>query len=208
MASAAALARWALPHLNGPAVAGPWVDVGVGPLGVGPSQFAGRRAGSRTVGVDPLPLAPIDLHCGPALVAALRELRAGSYEHVISQGERLPFGDAEFAVAVAANMLDHVQDPVAIMSEAHRVVRPGGMLLVACDVHSALGRLKFEHVTKRRVPDGILVRAHPWRFTAPDLESLIVAAGFRIIAAEALAPRFVARTVARSRYAKALAVRP
>jgi len=43
-------------------------------------------------------------------------------------GENLPFPDATFDVAYSAYMLEHTADPVRVLSEALRVVKPGGYL--------------------------------------------------------------------------------
>jgi SAM-dependent methyltransferase len=41
-------------------------------------------------------------------------------------GEPLPFGDAAFDGVVLKDLLEHVADPVAVVREAHRVLKPGG----------------------------------------------------------------------------------
>ncbi len=41
----------------------------------------------------------------------------------------LPFADAAFDAVVAVNVLDHVSDPLLAVRAAHRVLRPGGLLV-------------------------------------------------------------------------------
>jgi SAM-dependent methyltransferase len=43
-------------------------------------------------------------------------------------GEDLPFEDASFDLVLSSNVLEHVRDPAAVISESIRVLRPGGLL--------------------------------------------------------------------------------
>jgi SAM-dependent methyltransferase len=45
--------------------------------------------------------------------------------------EPLPFGEGEFDAIVMKDLLEHVADPVALVGEAHRVLRPGGLLFAS-----------------------------------------------------------------------------
>lgn len=43
-------------------------------------------------------------------------------------GEALPFEDASFDIVYSSNVLEHVENPSAVVSEAIRVLKPGGYL--------------------------------------------------------------------------------
>jgi SAM-dependent methyltransferase len=45
--------------------------------------------------------------------------------------ERLPFDDASFDGVVLKDVLEHVPDPVAVVNEVHRVLRPGGRVFAS-----------------------------------------------------------------------------
>ncbi len=50
----------------------------------------------------------------------------------------LPFSDASFEAVVCINVLQHVADTQRLMSEARRVLAPGGALAIAVPYHGRL----------------------------------------------------------------------
>ncbi len=99
-------------------------------LGVGDGRIATElaRTGAAVTGVDPSRVA-LELaraaHPELELVATLED-------------GRLPFEDAIFDVVVCLDVLQHVADTQALLSEARRVLRPGGDLAVSVPWHGRL----------------------------------------------------------------------
>ena len=93
-----------------PALAGDVLDVGCGRK---PYQHLTRA--TRYVGVD------IDTPATRALAAA---------DHYYD-GRTLPFADASFDAVLCSQVLEHVFAPAEFLREIHRVLRPGGVLLLA-----------------------------------------------------------------------------
>ncbi len=69
----------------------------------------------------------------PAYCQIIR-LRAARYQLALpiinAAGEALPLPSAAFDLVVSWDVLEHVQDPAAVLSEIARVLRPGGHALV------------------------------------------------------------------------------
>lgn len=50
---------------------------------------------------------------------------------VVADGTALPFVEGAFDCVVAIEVMEHVADPVTLVHGAHRVLRPGGVLLLS-----------------------------------------------------------------------------
>ena len=96
------------------------LDIGCGPRG----SLEWATMASERVGLDPL-------------IETYREL--GIDEHamtyVAGYAEQIPFPDAYFDVVSSVNSLDHVNDLERAIAEIKRVVKPGGLFLLATDVN-------------------------------------------------------------------------
>lgn len=56
---------------------------------------------------------------------------AGPKVDVVAPAEELPFEDDSFDLLLSTQVLEHVADPVRVVAEAGRVLRPGGLALVS-----------------------------------------------------------------------------
>ncbi len=107
-------------------LAGPVLD-----LGCGTGEFASLALQGRIeVGVD----------CNArALSKAARTGRYGELR--CADARRLPFADGQFQTVLAVSVLEHIAQPSRALSEAFRVLRPGGRLIatvVLADLHRHL----------------------------------------------------------------------
>ena len=144
-------------------------------LGCGDGRVAGElaRAGGRVTGVDPSPV-------------ALERARAAHPELDLDAplpDGRLPLSDSSFELVVCLHVLEHVADTQLLVSEARRVLIPGGLLAVAVPWH---GRLKSVVIALR----GFERHHHPLepvlRFYTPrSLRALLEAFGFELVELEA-----------------------
>lgn len=96
------------------------LDVGCG-NGYVLKQYA--RFGASVAGVD-LTQTAVDLCKARFEQAGL----AGDFR--VTDGERLPFDDASFDIACSMGVLHHIEDPRPMIAEMHRVLKPGGRIIL------------------------------------------------------------------------------
>jgi len=117
----------------------------------------------------------LDLACGAGLLAphitgyrhvgldlsatALPQARAHGVVPVRGDVLHLPFADEVADVVVAGEVLEHVREPLDLLAEACRVLRPGGTLVLDTIAATRWGR--FSAVTVgERIPAGPPKRLH------------------------------------------------
>lgn len=59
------------------------------------------------------------------------DIVADSTPDAVGRGEQLPFRAGSFDAVVCSEVIEHVADPAALIAELHRVLRPGGRLLLS-----------------------------------------------------------------------------
>ncbi len=101
------------------------VDMG---SGAGHTALACARHAARVVGIDVTP----EMVEMAASLAAQRGLQ--NVEFRVGDVERLPFEDATVDVVTSRVSAHHYADPARALAEAFRVLRPGGVLIVADSV--------------------------------------------------------------------------
>jgi len=175
IAEAAAMTRFGLAH--GLASDATVLELGIGPMGIGWAAFA---SAARAIGVDPLPR--LTIATGDDNVDRfVADLQQRSEFFQADATSQLPFDDGSFDLIVCDNVVDHTQDPRAILAEGRRIVRSGGRLLFGVNVFSIIGRLKWRQVTCRLHPRDRNVLCHPHSFVDGDLDGLLSSAGWELL---------------------------
>jgi ubiquinone/menaquinone biosynthesis C-methylase UbiE len=123
----------------------------------------------------------IDISAGMLRRAeARRRAYSGKMAFVLGDAERLAFGDGSFDTVVSSCTMCSVPHPVFALKELHRVLRPGGRLLM------------FEHVRSRSWPMGLALDVMTlWTRllgTAMNRDTVanVLTAGFKIVRIESV----------------------
>lgn len=142
----------------------PWVPRGRSAvdLGCGTGDLVERLSESvpKVIGVDSSPKMLEKARRRFAAAAGAVEVRMGELEH-------LPLRDGETGCAVISMVLHHLASPAAGLSEAHRVLEPGGRLIVV-ELERHTNELMRTRFGDRRLG-----------FSPEELDALFSEAGFR-----------------------------
>jgi SAM-dependent methyltransferase len=117
-------------HLSSIATIGRVLDVG---CGHGAWLATMRRWGFDCVGCEPDPI-------------AVRAASASGLNVVQSDLLGAGFCDGEFDVVRFSNVLEHVHNPTAVLAEACRVTKPGGIVVIVAPNHESLVAQAFRQV--------------------------------------------------------------
>lgn len=103
----------------------------------------GCGTGIISFGVAPHVQRLIAVDLSPQMIAEARakaqSLAVSNIDFHIGDGYSLPFADGCFDVVLLFNVLHIVQQPAALLREAHRLLKPGGLVVSAtdCDAEAA-----------------------------------------------------------------------
>jgi 2-polyprenyl-6-hydroxyphenyl methylase/3-demethylubiquinone-9 3-methyltransferase len=127
------------------------------------------RLGFETSGIDP---------SGPSVrTAAEHAARQGLKIHyAIGTGESLPYADQSYDVVLCCDVLEHVRDLPAVISEVARVLRPGGVFCYDSFNRTIVSRIAVIKVSQEWKRWAFLPpNLHVWRmFIKPrELRSLL-----------------------------------
>lgn len=124
-----------------------------------------------------------------ALLAIARRLtaREGLADNVTyeaADAHALPYADGTFDIVTLHTMISHAEDPVSVLAEARRVVRPGGTVAIFDGDYASLTFGYPDHVVAKTVEEKLiqLIVANPRIMR--DMPRLLVDVGLDLVEAD------------------------
>jgi 2-polyprenyl-3-methyl-5-hydroxy-6-metoxy-1,4-benzoquinol methylase len=139
---------------------GKLLDVG---CGAGDYLMAGLESGWAPVGVD------VSRHA----VEMARSRKLTVFEGTL---ESMRFDPDSFDAAISIHSIEHQTDPVAMLREIHRTLRPGGILFVSTPNIGGASAIR-----EGKEWNGLRIGQHFFFFTRGTLQRAAEKAGFRIL---------------------------
>ncbi|MCX7816925.1 MAG: class I SAM-dependent methyltransferase [Syntrophales bacterium] len=99
----------------------------------------------------------------------------------ILNASRTPFKDSQFDTVIAANLLNTVQNPIEVLNECYRILRPGGWFIVI--VYTDFGMVLSARVETALRYMNVFGLPPPWglrNFKPEVLEGMVKASGFLV----------------------------
>jgi SAM-dependent methyltransferase len=105
----------------------------------------------------------VDYNLRPLQVAAQRALDVAQ-----AVGDQLPFAADQFGLVALLDTVEHIPDELGVFAECHRVLKPGGKLLITAPAFMWLWSYNDE------------INAHQRRYTVPELQQKLEIRGFAV----------------------------
>ncbi|MCL0073612.1 class I SAM-dependent methyltransferase [Dehalococcoidia bacterium] len=137
------------------------LDIGCGPDGIISHIPVGQR-----FGLDPL----MDFYLSNFELPPDIEWGTGNLEDI-------PFDSDYFDAVITTNTLDHSLEPAKGLKEIHRVLKPGGFLILTVNCYAPLRRL----VRAAREKVGLRDKPHPYNFPQRQVKAMIKETGFTLL---------------------------
>ncbi len=117
-----------------------------------------------------------------------------SRNQVLGVGEHLPYKNNSFDTVLIAAALDHCINPLKVLKEAHRVLKPSGTILIIQSCHSAKSKVTVLKSNPIRLLKAIYSRLrhgdhHLHHFTENGVIQLLVDSGFAVGSKEVIPNR-------------------
>jgi SAM-dependent methyltransferase len=125
------------------------------------------QVAQRVIGVDFDPV---------TITHAQTEYRRGNLKYVVGDARKIPLATGSVDVVTSFETLEHFAEQEEFLSEVHRVLRPGGLLLIStpdCELYSPAGANPY-HIRELSRGEFTLILSHHFGFVSISAQRLLV----------------------------------
>lgn len=153
----------------------------------------GCGTGILSLGIAPFVASITATDTSPQMIAVAESkaesLSITNVEFRVCDGYALPYGDQAFNAVMLFNVLHLVNEPTALLHEAHRLLRPAGYLFTATDCYAEPIPLPFRiGLGVQRLLNLIGVIPFMWNYTKLNIHQLLERCSFAIVETDILHP--------------------
>lgn len=105
------------------------------------------------------------------------EFQDKKVNYIVGKGEELPYEDNSFDIVIIRNALDHVYDPVKVLRETYRVLKPTGAVYIWIYIYSLRASLAYRTINALTK----MFETEPWAFTLPRIKKVLKKEKFKLV---------------------------
>ncbi len=150
------------------------IDIGCGGLGLGLLWLINTNL---SFGVDPLEVKKPQFNCSLLDDFVITVQNKTTYYKI--GAENMPFEINYFDLVICNNVLDHVNNPYAILKEIKRILTKDGLFAFSVDTHSVRTLIQ-KRLIKLFNPNYGSLPGHPYEWTEKQMTELLISLGFKI----------------------------
>ncbi len=181
---------------------GKLLEVGIGPLGIGVACLLEQWEKWDITGIDSLNRITTT-NLPEYLENCFLKLTTRLSHYIQVPAEEYRNYTNIYNIIICYNVLDHVNNPFAILNNIQKALIPGGYLLLGIDIVCIFSKYRQQLLYKRYYD-----RAHPYKLTAWDIQNIIKNAGFEITWLEKYSFETLRRLWSRARRLTAICRKP
>lgn len=129
----------------------------------------GCREGEKTEFIKPLTSTIIGLDL---VIESVKRAKARGIKAIMGNAMNLPFHDESFDAVTSFHVIEHLDNPIKLVGEIHRVLKRGGFTVLVTPNRKRVTQIIYKFLTKTKEYKYPFNLDHIFEFTQSDLQKL------------------------------------